>query len=250
MSILKKLTMILGGNLRILKQQFTQSPNNSVRACARHPEHKATGVCKYCERELCSDCLIQKKRYSCCSNKDDCLHYLERYNDSKAEQVRKIFKEFSARPNAQVIDQLITLVKDSADPEITSAILETFDFETKNLGVFGLALHCLGLVRDRRALEYLIEQFDALSNAAAQHPDPQVQAICADHSQRVVLSIINLISTGRESSPKAIPYIIKIYESDFFPAEIKALALYSLRILGNSHTSVQDYYQKEFKKHA
>lgn len=61
MSILKKLSMILGGNLRILNQQVTQSPSNSARACARHPEHKAIGVCKYCERELCSECLVQKK---------------------------------------------------------------------------------------------------------------------------------------------------------------------------------------------
>jgi hypothetical protein len=166
---------------------------------------------------------------------------------SQAEQVRKMFKEFSARPNIQIINQLVTLIKDSEDPEVTTAILEAFDFKTRNLGVFGLALHCLGLVRDARAADYLMKQFDALSTATP-HQDPKTQAICADHLQRTALSIITLIKTGRDSNPKALPYIHSISEPDSFSREIKTLALNAIRIFSDSHSLTHGFRQKDSRK--
>ncbi len=249
MSIAGKLLFLLGKNLKKLKRQCPWSPNDSAKACARHPKRKAIGVCKYCKRELCSGCLARKRWYFCCTDRDDCLRHPERCNVSEAEEVRKMLQEFSARPNAQTIDQLIMLVKDSADPGITSAILETFNFETTNFGVFGLALHCLGLVRDSRAIEFLIARFDALSTKAAAHPDPQVHAICTDHLHRAALSIITLICMKRDSNPKAIPRIINIHSSDVFPEEFKSPALHALNIFADTFPLARDYCQREFKKH-
>jgi len=83
-----------------------------------------------------------------------------------------LFKKFEVKPAMEIRDQLFKLVKDSDDPEITTAILNTFEFKTNNLGVFGLALEALGFVKDPRAMVYLMYEFDQLENTLKIEKDP------------------------------------------------------------------------------
>ena len=164
-----------------------------------------------------------------------------------AAQVVKIFEEFSVRPNEQLIDKLNALVKESADPDVTTAILRTFDFDTKNLGVFGFAIQSLGLVRDPRALDKLMEVMNQF-NAATTHSNPQLRSILTDHVQRAGFAIVNLVYNGRDSNPKAIPHLMKVYDSRVFPDSIKSTALVAIGKFADAHPEAREYYQREFKK--
>lgn len=184
---------------------------------------------------MCHHCLILKNEHYCCSDRENCLRYIEESPDNFEDTVRKKFHEFSLRPNIPVIFDLLALLEDSDAPTITDVIMETFHFETENVGVFGLALHCLGLVRDPRAIKFLIERYDILSNINKEDLSPEMQAITSDHIRRAALSMINLIRTGRSVNPEAIPYIIKIDELGVLPKDMQITAIEAIKILANTH---------------
>jgi len=162
-----------------------------------------------------------------------------------ANKVRKLFKEFSERTTQEIIDQITNLVMNSNDPEITTAILETFDFQTKNLGVFGLAIQSLGFVHDPRALEELMKYYDNLDNSLNNNKNPQLYAILLDHFKRAASSIVNLVNARRVFNPKAIPYLEKIIKSDRLQKEIslKNTAKLAIKFLQgiNESNYVEDY---------
>jgi hypothetical protein len=224
MSIIETIFSLLGSNGKDRKRRQARALPVSVTTCARHPLHKVAGKCRYCERDLCSDCLAPKSDFLICGDKVDCLRHMKNPEIGKAERVRKMFRGFSERPNARIIGQLTNAVLDAKDPEITDAILESFGFECTNLGVYGLAIHCLGLAKDARALHRLNRCFDALSDLDALPQDPRLRAICADHLRRSAQAILQVVSGGGRPNGRAIAAIKRIADCDCVPPEIRRRA--------------------------
>ncbi|MDD2468456.1 MAG: hypothetical protein PHI97_31125 [Desulfobulbus sp.] len=224
MSIIETIFSFFGSNEKDRKRQQACAPPVSENTCSRHPLHQVAGKCRYCERDLCSDCLEPKNDFFICVDKVDCLGHMKKAEIVKAERVRKMFREFSERPNARIIGQLTDAVLDSKDPEITDAILESFGFECTNLGVYGLAIHCLGLVKDARALHRLTQCFDALSDQDALPQDPDLRAICADHLLRSAQAILDVVSGCGRANGGAIAAIKRIAECDCMPLDIRRRA--------------------------
>lgn len=168
----------------------------------------------------------------------------------RGSQVRKLLKEFATSPSQGAISGLNTLVSNSDDPDVTSALIEAFDIKTTNMGVFGLALQSLGLVKDPRALEFLMEKLGTLEALSKSTPNPQARTILADHYNRTACSIVNIVYNKRDSSPKAIPYLMKIYLSTDLPDAIKPNALVAIEYFADSHSEASDFYQRETKRMA
>ena len=224
MSIIETIFSLFGSNGKDRKGQQAGDPQNSVTTYTHHTLHKVMEKCRYCERDLCSDCLTPKKDFFCCIDRVDCLRHMKKLEISKAERVRKMFIEFSERPNARIIGQLTNVVLHSNDPEITDVILESFDFECTNLGVYGLAIHCLGLVRDVRALHRLTRCFDVLSDLDALPRDPRLRVICADHLQRSAQAILHVASWGGQPNGRAIAAIKRIADCNCVTPDIRRRA--------------------------
>jgi hypothetical protein len=220
MSIIKKIFLLFADNGKTHRARQT----GAASACSRHPERQIFGVCRYCERTLCSDCLTLKNDFFSCSDKTDCLQHIQQPDMSKADRVRKIFSEFAERPNAMIVNHLMNLVLEAKDPEITDAILDALDFKSTNLGVYGLAIHCLGFVRDPRALDRLTHCFTTLSNLDTLPPDPRLQTICADHLQRSAEAILQRASRVGFCDGRLCAVIKKIAESSALPPDIKEQA--------------------------
>lgn len=229
MSIIKKIFSLLYSNGKNRQRRQVSAPPVSVTTCVHHSRNKAAGKCRYCERDLCADCLALKNDFLICVDKVDCLQHMKHQEIGKADRVRKMFKEFSERPNTRIIGQLTDAVLNEKDPEITDAILESFGFECTNLGVYGLAIHCLGLVRDVRAMHRLTRCFDALSDLDALPQDPRLRAICADHLLRSAQAILHVVSRDERQDGKAISAIKRIAECDCVPTNIRRRAIDTFR---------------------
>ena len=105
------------------------------------------------------------------------------------------------------------------------------------------------LVRDPRALEYLMTRFDDLSRNSTLRPDPQLRSILTDHFLRAGASIVNLVYHKRDVNPKAIPYLKKVWESDLFSHGLRqANALVALASFKGAYPDIDDYIQGQRKK--
>lgn len=229
MSIIEAIFSLLGIIGKDRKRRQASALPISVTTCVRHPLHKVAGKCRYCERDLCSDCLAPKNDFLICVDKVDCLRHMKNPEICKAERVRKMFREFSERPNARIIGQLTDAVLDAKDPEITDAILESFGFECTNLGVYGLAIHCLGLVKDARALHRLTQCFDILSDLDALPRDPRLRVICADHLRLSAQAVLHVVSGDSRPNVRAIAVIKRIADCDCVPPDIRRRAIDAFR---------------------
>lgn len=177
---------------------------------------------------------------------DDGIASLDSPSASNGAQVRDLFRTFSTAPTQQILDQVTALVSDSDDPDVTTAVLEAFDLQTSNLGVFGLALQSLGFVRDPRALEYLMERFDDLQQTSQSHPNPQLRSIFADHYLRAGSSIVNLVFNKRDLNPKAIPYLKTIWHSNAFSSgRTQTMALVALENFVPDFPELNDYIKEQ-----
>ena len=64
-----------------------------IRNCYNHLENDAIGTCHYCDRYLCSECLVKSEGYYSCKNRYDCLTFQEKESDISASTLKEETEE-------------------------------------------------------------------------------------------------------------------------------------------------------------
>ena len=151
------------------------------------------------------------------------------HSSPQAKQVRRILNELMSSPTTQLIDRFTAAVTDSKDAAVTDILLSTLN--NPNPGFRGIAIQCLGLVYDPRALGAAFKAYQTTKDVF-------------DHQQRAALSIINLVANGRDTNPVAITYLMTIFDDNAMPASVKAHAVRALRQFRTNDAQVEEFFLK------
>jgi len=61
----------------------------SMGVCVKHPRNESIGICKYCGRKLCSECLSKKKGAYACKDENECNDYQSQQYYQKENRIRE-----------------------------------------------------------------------------------------------------------------------------------------------------------------